>query len=194
MIRKKEITFILSIIILIAITAWLYSDYLNKHHMMKLIPSFLPDSYATNVTAIRYDSNGHIASELSAPKLTHYSKDDVTVFIKPEIVLYNETQQPWKITADEGKATQGFNTIILQGNVVLFQMAGKNNPEVTIKTSLLNLDTKQQIASTKEPVVMNQKSIDGSVTSVTAIGVEAYQKTGEIKLLSHARGVYAPAN
>jgi lipopolysaccharide export system protein LptC len=152
-----------------------------------------PDAFAENIKATRYDKTGQIASELTIPKLVHYPQNNVTVFFNPKMLLFYKNQQPWVITSDKGTANQGFDQIVLSGHVILHQQAGINNHESTITTEKMLIDTKSQIATSNEPIHMQQIEKNGTVMIMQAIGIKAFQKTGEIQLLSKVRGEYVPA-
>lgn len=151
-----------------------------------------PDAFAENIKATRYDKTGQIASELTIPKLVHYQQNNETIFFNPKMLLFYKNQQPWVITSDKGTANQGFDQIELIGHVILYQQAGPNNHESTITTEKMLIDTKSQIASSNAPIQMQQKAKNGTVMMMQAIGIKAFQKTGEIQLLSKVRGEYVP--
>lgn len=75
---------------------------------------------------------------------------------------------------------------------MLHQAKGKTNSDTTINTDNLSINAKRQTAITQAPVTVKQKGLDGSISIVKAVGIDVNQKTGNIRLLSHARGYYAP--
>jgi lipopolysaccharide export system protein LptC len=152
-----------------------------------------PDFYANGVTSIHFDAEGNLNSRIYSPALRNYQKSDLTLFNNPHIVLYTKNQQPWDITAALGKATHDFNHLELINHVRIHQPRGKENNEVTITTSSLTINSQAQTAYTDQPVTLIQKGNDHTLTLIKAVGVWVNQKTGEVKLLSRARGYYVPA-
>jgi len=160
------------------------------------VPHFdtnLPESYAQNVSIIRYDATGALASTMFTPRAVHYTNDNSTQFFKPRIILFDKTQEPWQISAERGTTHQGFDVIDLQNNVYLHQPAGKQNNDITIASNLLTLNNTKQTAYTNQPVTMTEKAnTTNNVITVKSVGVYAEQKTGVVKLLSHAQGLFLP--
>lgn len=148
-----------------------------------------PDSYMLNVTATSLDENGNLKDELQAPKLVHFAKGDTTNVTKPHFILYNAdaTGQPWHVYADQGQARDGINVLDLWGNVRLEQPAGPDNAAITMVTSAITVFPKEQYAQTQQPVKVWQS---GSVA--TSVGMRINLKTGNIELLSQAKGKYQP--
>jgi lipopolysaccharide export system protein LptC len=171
--------------------------FFNAHRKIAMLPLKLanqPDSFAMKIDVVRYDHAGQMATHLLAPKMIHYPNNNLSIFISPQIILYNAKTQPWVITADKGFAHNGFDQITLKGHVVIHQVAGKNNDETTITTEVLIINGQDKTAQTDKEITMYQKNNNGSTMKMTATGMQANQKTGEIKLLSHTRGFYVPSN
>jgi len=148
-----------------------------------------PDSYMTGVTATRLNLKGQLQDELRSPLMIHYLKDDKTDLTTPHFIIYNEgtDNPPWNVYANYGQAQHGVDTIQLWDNVKLQQPAGPQNAAITMVTSAMTIYPQPQTAVTNQPVKVWQL---GSV--VNSVGLKANMKTGEIDLLSQARGKYQP--
>lgn len=191
MMKSRQSSYLLLLVIAIILAILLIvtnNKAITKHNQTNK----QPDAYADNITVTRYDKFGKLATQLIAPKMTHYVDNNTSVFLKPKLTLYGD-KQPWLITANQAQALNGSNMININGNVVIHENAGPNNPESTFITSTLTVNTQQQTAETNQPVHLTQKNKNGSTLDITAIGLIANQKTGEVQLLSHVRGYYVPA-
>lgn len=192
MLKKRQL--IIIVLFLLALSSGLLLFYMEQPSKSAVIVDHsLPDSYANNVTLTRYDDQGNIVSQIYSPHLTHFKQDNRTLFEKPHIILYNKGQNPWVIDAAEGLATHEFEKITLVKDVTAHQAASAQNNEITITTSEMNIDTKNQTAYSKQPIQLIQKGQDKSLTIVNSVGVYVEQKTGIVKLLTQAKGYYAPA-
>ncbi|MBV9576025.1 MAG: LPS export ABC transporter periplasmic protein LptC, partial [Gammaproteobacteria bacterium] len=72
-------------------------------------------------------------------------------------------------------------------NVTIHHAADVNNPATLIKTSTLTVYPNKKLAQTNAFITMIQPSL-----LVKAIGMQADMNTGDIKLLTQARGEYVP--
>lgn len=147
----------------------------------------LPDAIMENVTAMILDKQGKPHIKIVTPKMIHFTDDDTTQLISPELTLYRKSPKPWYVTANHAKATQGIENLEFWENVVIHHAAEENNPATLIKTATLTVHPNQQIAKTNDLITLVQPSL-----TVKSIGMYADMNTGDIKLLSQARGEYVP--
>ena len=147
----------------------------------------LPDGFMENVVALIMDKQGKPSMKIITPKMIHYAKNDTTHLTTPQLTLYRKSPQPWYITSNYAKATQGIENVNFWENVLIHHSADQENPATLIKTSTLTVHPNQQIADTSDTITMVQPNI-----TVTAIGMHADLNTGDIKLLSNSRGEYVP--
>ncbi len=112
-------------------------------------------------------------------------KQDYTELTQPRLQLFDqETQTPWRIVAEEGKATDRGNTITLWGNVRVWQTNDLGETS-ELQTQYLVVKPEKQYAETDKTVMLI------SPTGKTqAVGMKANLKTGIIRLLSRVRGIH----
>ncbi len=151
--------------------------------------SHLPDAYMENVTATIMNKHGKVSMVVTTPKLVHYPKHDVTDLTLPNVTLYQQSPKPWIISAKHAIARAGLDAVDYDHNVTIHHEADKTNPDTVIKTSALTVLVKDEIAKTNQLIKMIQPNI-----VVTAKGMRANMNTGNIKLLSSARGEYVPGS
>jgi lipopolysaccharide export system protein LptC len=123
------------------------------------------------------------------PKLVHYAESDTTHFTTPQLVLYRQSPQPWYVTSKFAKATQGTDNVNFWENVTIHHAADTNNPATLIKTTTLTVHPNDKTAETKDFITLTQPNV-----IVKATGMFADMNTGDIKLLSQARGEYVPSS
>jgi lipopolysaccharide export system protein LptC len=151
--------------------------------------SHLPDALMENVTALIMDKQGKPKLKIKTPKLVHFKMDDMTQFTTPEVTLYRKSPNPWLIKSRQAKATQGIENIDFWDHVSIQHAADDNNPSTNIKTTALTVHPNKNLAETTHHITLVQPSL-----IVKALGMHANLNTGDIKLLSQARGEYVPGS
>jgi len=149
--------------------------------------TLLPDAFMENVVATTMDKYGKPKMKIVTPRLTHYAENDTTQLVSPELTLYRKSPTPWYITANHATATQGADLIHFKQDVVIHHAADSDHPATLIKTPSLTVHPSDQTAETDEFITMTQPN-----TLIKAIGMRANMNTGDIKLLSQAKGEYVP--
>src|SRR3990167_10940175 len=69
------------------------------------------DAFMEGVEAFVMDQQGKPSLKLVTPKMVHYIDNDTTDIFLPQLTLYRPAHQPWIITSQYAKATQGINQI-----------------------------------------------------------------------------------
>ena len=184
----KNIILGFCVVIVAGLAAWTtLLSYNTPQAAANNITEDLPDAFMEDVTAVIMDKQGKPQMKIITPKLAHYPEKDTTQFISPQLTLYRKSPKPWFITSKFAKATEGVENINFWDNVTVHHAADENNPATLIKTSTLTVYPNKKLAETDHLITMIQPSL-----IVKAIGMHADMNTGDIKLLSHARGEYVP--
>jgi lipopolysaccharide export system protein LptC len=113
------------------------------------------------------------------------TSSDYAELSKPELTLFGEDAPPWHIVAEEGKAEDQGDRILLWGKVRIWQTDQDKLSEFT--TPFLIVEPERQYAETDKPVMITSA---GSTTQ--AVGMKAYLKEDRIQLLSRVRGTHEP--
>lgn len=173
---------------IVAVTSW-FTYFTDKPHTKNLVNTKItPDAYMENVVALVLDKQGKPNLRIATPKLVHYAEKDTATLQTPELTLYRKSPTPWYINADTGTTADGVENVTFKDNVVIHHAADENNPATIIKTELLYVKPNKQIAETPAPITLIQPGL-----KVSATGLNADMNTGNIKLLSQARGEYVPS-
>jgi len=187
MIYKYSIISIITMIIVGVTTSMAYFFY----HPQNTIPAptvELADAIMENVSALIMDKQGKPSMKIVSPKMIHFALHDTTQLIEPELTLYRKSPKPWYIKAKYARATEGIDNINFSENVTLHHAADQNNPVTLIKTATLTVQPNKQIALTNDLITLIQPGL-----TVKSTGMHADMNTGDIKLLSSARGEYVPS-
>jgi lipopolysaccharide export system protein LptC len=177
----------LMMILIVGLATW--TTFLSYRPQNNTSPNSkqLPDAFMEDITAFIMDKQGNLNMKIVTPKMVHFTENDTTMLSSPQLTLYRNSPNPWLVTANYAKATEGIENVHFWDNVVIHHDADENNPTTLIKTSTLMVHPNKQTAETNQLVTMIQPSL-----VVKAIGMQADMNSGDIKLLSHAKGEYVP--
>jgi len=173
--------FIIAIIVLIAWTTF-------TAHSPTTPPSLstLPDAYMEEVVALIMDKEGKLNIKIKTPKMIHYAKNDISELSHPQLTIYRNSPQPWLVTSKFARARQGVEHVDFWEEVNIHHAADTFSPTTEIKTTKLTVYPNKQRAETDAIITLVQPNI-----IVNATGMVADMNSGDIKLLSRARGEYA---
>jgi len=146
-----------------------------------------PDSFMQDVVATFYNKDGTPSLKLVTPKMIHYPENNMMHIVTPRVTVFRNSPQPWYIDSDYANAKNGIDEILFWSNVHIHHPSDIENPATSLHTASLTIFPTQKIASTNDPVTFIQPD-----TTVHAIGMQANFDLGTIKLLSQAKGEYAP--
>lgn len=155
--------------------------------------SGFPQFFMKNVKTSEFDSSGKLRYQLSTPGIAHYQlslnnpgQDDYTLIDQPSLIFYQEEQQPWTITAIEGRSEQNGELIKLVNQVVVSQLS-ESQGLIQITTDELHAMPSQQLVETDKAV-----KISAEQTQIDAIGLNANLATSQLQLKSQVEAVYEP--
>lgn len=183
----KHISISLLTIVGIIIATWSGIFMVRPSNPIAKQTSSLPDAYMLDVTATIMDMQGNPHMKIVTPKMIHYTSNDTSQLIAPQLTLYRQSLNPWYITSAFAKATQGIENVDFWNDVTVQHPADENNPNTVIKTNMLTVHPNKETAETQEFITMLQPNL-----TVNAVGMHANMHTGDIRLLSQMRGEYAP--
>lgn len=142
-----------------------------------------PNIIVYNIDGFQTNQQGHIEYRLLSDKSTHYQENNKTLLTKPIAYFYKPKQPYWKMTANTGTTSGKDNTILLQGNVIIHQQAGKKNNETTLKTESVTLFPNKKIAQNKVFLTLEQPGF-----LLKSVGFHGDFNSNKITLLSQASG------
>lgn len=152
-----------------------------------------PQVFMTDVEMREFGVDGNLRFQLKTPLIRHFQIDgkasaqDYTLFDLPQIIFLGDGQKPaWNITAQLGRNDTNGDIFTLSTDV-LAQQVSKTQGTITISTSELRLNTREQLAETDKAVTMRSAK-----THLETQGLRAYIKQDQIELLNNVTGTYEP--
>lgn len=152
-----------------------------------------PQIFISNVEMREFSADGSLHYQLKTPLIRHFQADekpsdkDYTLFDLPQIVFLGNEQKPgWYITAQVGRNDTNGDLFTLS-NDVLAQQTSHSHGVVSITTTELHLNTREQFAETDKTVTMR-----AAKGEVSAEGMRADIKQERITLASKVKGSYEP--
>ena len=144
--------------------------------------SHASDYSMTNFTMTILDVNGQPSRIIKGQKIAHYPEDDITKITFPIAQFIEEQKDTWLMTSERAETSGKGDEILLFDNVIITR---KDNNNVELHTSKLNLDTIKNTLYTTEAVKMI--SPYGETNSV---GLHAKLSEKTINLNSRVKGQY----
>lgn len=153
----------------------------------------MPDYIITAFHAIDLDQTGRLRYELAAELLTHYPTPERAELLVPEMVFYRGAQEdgaitdPWQLTANTGRISDGGNQVDLAGNVRVARLIEDQSGRMMLETERLTVYGREEKAVTGAAV-----SLTSALASLNGVGMEIDMAKGQMHLLSQVRGHYDP--
>lgn len=180
-----SITLTIAIGLLTWVSVGLWSQRNSAH--IKITNKELPDAFMEDVVALLLNKQGKLKLKIVSPKLIHFNENDTTQFFSPQLTLYRKSPKPWFISSKRAMATEGIENVDFWDQVNIHHAADENNPATLIKTQALTVYPNQNLAETHQEITLIQPSL-----IVKSKGMKADLNSGDINLLSQARGEYVP--
>jgi len=181
---------IVSLVALASVGFAIWITFLSSYHPRVVSDAertVVPDAFMEDVTALILDDYGKPSMKIKAPRMEHFTKDDMSLLVMPHLTIYRKSPQPWYVTSKHAKAMHGIEKVDFWDDVVVQHPADPGNPATIIKTPTLTVYPGEQTAETSDHITMIQPGI-----VVNSTGMHADMNTGNIKLLSQAWGEYVP--
>lgn len=152
-----------------------------------------PQVFMTDVEMREFTQDGSLRFHLKTPLIRHFqvsekaSSGDYTLFDTPHLLFSGTDNKPaWNISAQLGRNDTNGELFTLN-NDVLAQQVSQTQGTITISTSEMRLNTREQFAETDKAVTMRSAK-----THLETQGLRAYIKQDQIELISNVTGTYAP--
>jgi lipopolysaccharide export system protein LptC len=183
----KQAFFLFATLVVLACSGWYFAS--SKPHFRLDAQTLLSttDTVMTNVYLVQYSAAGALANSLKTPLMRHTPKNNTHWLKKPHIVITQENQSAWEIDAQQATALYGGQKITFKDQVHIHQHPGPHNEESTFTTEQITYYPKTKHAVTSKDVLFIQAG-----TQIQSKGMRADLEKKRVKLLSRARGVYAP--
>ena len=141
-----------------------------------------PDLYMLNASIDQFDVDGRLQHKLSAERFTHFPITDLTTMKSPTLSLTPTADNPWEITASEGRIlpfTDYREEVVELWDNVLARQSGQTSSFLNIQSQSLTVYPDREYAETDEKVY-----IDNETGRTSAAGMKAYLDTGRFMFFS----------
>lgn len=155
-------------------------------------PAEVPQWFALQAASTNVAENGKPKQQVIAKKLTHYDKQQQTEIEAPQAKIFNSDTPPWELTADRGlakhtSALEEMREMNLYGNVIIWREEAPQTPMSELTTEFLQFFPPEEYVQTDALVNFRY-----GLHSTSAVGMNAYLNTQQIKLLNQVQSQYVP--
>ncbi|MEO8485420.1 MAG: LPS export ABC transporter periplasmic protein LptC [Betaproteobacteria bacterium] len=148
---------------LAALTYWLDAQVAAPLNANAGAPRHEADMYIENFRAVSLGPDGKPRQSISAARAQHYADDQTSDFTGPRLHLTEPGRPALTLTADRGKLSADRDNAWFYGNVRAEREApdgdadaGSTGGKMTLTTSSLHVDTKQERFDTADPVTIEE--------------------------------------
>lgn len=190
MARTKQILILILLLFFVIMSGYFFYNTIFSHTAVVKQNQHKPNVFIYNLHSTSFNKEGKVATKLHTPEMSYNSFKKYSTLESPKITVYKAKTAPWHITASSAEIINGNAIYKLIGDVKLHQGQGVKTLAMTIKTPELTIYPDKGIAETFHHITFTQINKDNSNITINSIGARANQKTGDVKLFSHAQGVY----
>lgn len=176
----------LSIFLAIAVIAWwtITKDFNDNDPLQLAKSQRYIEIFINEFELTAMNESGSPAYILRGAHLEKYNNSDNSQILQAEFHLLQQNS-PWIITAEQATINEKQEIVVLKDNVVMQQQ--NIEPAITIRTQRLVINTRKQIAKTKQAVEITQgKSL------MQSSGMVFNNITSELELSANVSGYFLP--
>lgn len=170
---------VVALVLLAAATIWLERATRTPESAARIDRSD-PDFIGEHVRIASFDTDGRLAYELDADRMTHYPNSDITDFERPDLRYRSETGVT-TAQAARGESHPDADLIALQGEVVVVRRDNEGEESIIESDSLSVWPDAQRVATDSPVVVKN-----GNITA-HGEGMRADDLAGTFELVGPTR-------
>jgi len=137
-----------------------------------------------NARRVQFNADGSLHSELTSPKVEHLLTSEISLLQTPDLLLYQDNPQPWRIRSEKAEVSPDGKQVELIDNVRISRRDEKNR-DTQLTSTKMTLFPENDYATTDVPV-----RIETPHGITKGIGMQAWLKERRLSLLNAARGQY----
>lgn len=185
MIHRANRLFPVVLILLMALmTLWLDQVSRLGNFGRELDPD-KPEYVSEQVTATRFDKQGRIEQRLIADRLWQYPQQHDLFFDNAFVRVFQLGALDYAVTAETGHYNTKSKQAFFDRHVHMMKPAGAAQPETTLDTTAMSLDSVKRVASSQMPVTIHYGN-----STANSTGFNYDYTAGTVNLLSFARVTY----
>ncbi|HTT01642.1 MAG TPA: LPS export ABC transporter periplasmic protein LptC, partial [Steroidobacteraceae bacterium] len=146
-----------------------------------------PGYSARGAVLVQTGADGKPMYTLSAARIQQEPASQVSDLEDVHLTFRDETGHLWNGRADHGRVVDDATQVDLSGNVQLSGVLASSTAPATISSERLHLDTRAEIVSTRDPVVLAW-----SGQSVAGRGMVVQLRSEQLRIESDVHGRYVP--
>jgi lipopolysaccharide export system protein LptC len=143
-----------------------------------------PDYYMEDFTTITIGEDGLALNTLYAIYMEHNPLDDSLQLKQPKMEIYRNDNVPLYITAEQGRATENNEVILLQGKVRMWEENDTGETTLNLETSEVTINVLDEIAETDQYAI-----ITGKHTIIKGHGIRANFKDSRLDIFNHEQTI-----
>lgn len=141
-----------------------------------------PDYTLEQLQGVQINEQGQIERTLSAQQLQHYNQRDQSIIAQPQMILYQDNQATWQLSAQQATASNNNQELHLTDDVLAKRL---NSTPLQLSTQSLYANQNSHILQTDDPVTVS--TAQGQISS---LGLEANTELGILQFTAQVRGTY----
>ncbi|MCB1615548.1 MAG: LPS export ABC transporter periplasmic protein LptC [Pseudomonadales bacterium] len=141
-----------------------------------------PEYIAVEPVTVQFNDQGLINHNFRGRLFTHYLESATTEVLEPELVIYRDADEPWHLRANKGSILENGETVLLNGDVQLWQTRSDIR-QTELATEMLILKPQDKYAETDKPVMIKTLS-----SQTQATGMKTWLDKEYIELVSGVSG------
>lgn len=182
--RANRLFLIILAALMALMTVWLDQISTLGNLSRELLPD-QPEYVSEHIIATRFDAQGHIEQRLIAARMWQYPNSHELFFDTGYVRAFKADALDYSVTAESGHYNLQTKQAFFDRKVHMLKPAGPSQPESTLDTTAMSLDTVKRFASSLTPV-----SIHYGNSVANAIGFTYDYNAGIVNLLTHAKVTY----
>ena len=182
--------YILILLVALAVaffTRWLLTSVEEPDKVERDLLRHDPDYFISNVKSVIYDKAGSPAYRFEAEHLEHFPDNESMEIKKLKVTLVDKEGQTWLVFADRGILYKRTEILQLNENVIVKNDTKVSADKLELQTDQLRVDFANRVATSPSAVKMF-----GQNSTISAVGMKIDMTSGELTLLSNAKGHYVP--
>ncbi len=146
-----------------------------------------PGYAAQDAVLIETGPDGRPMYTVHAKEILEQAASDVVTLKELTLQFRDPTGRVWNGRADQGTVATGADRVELSGSVTLSGLVPTDRQPVAISSERLSLDTRRNLVTTQDPVVLSWNG-----QRLSARGLIAHLRSQRVTLESDVHGVYRP--
>jgi lipopolysaccharide export system protein LptC len=144
-----------------------------------------PEYVSEQVTATRFDKQGKIEQRLIADRLWQYPQQHNLFFDNGFVRVFQQGALDYAVTAETGHYNTQTKQAYFDRHVHMMKPGSTTQPETTLDTTAMSLDSVKRQASSQMPVTIHYGN-----STANSTGFNYDYNAGTLNLLSFARVTY----